>query len=55
MGRLNKSPQKKRSRASIGEFLRDNPIKDSNGINDLVKELILIFLKMALMANWMKS
>jgi putative transposase len=40
MGRRNESPEKKRRRALIGEFLRENPIKDSNDINALVKELI---------------
>ena len=40
MGRRNESPEKKRRRALIGEFLRENPIKDTNDINDLVKELI---------------
>jgi len=40
MGRRNESPEKKRRRALIGEFLRDNPVKDTNDINDLVKELI---------------
>ncbi len=40
MGRRNESPERKRRRALIGEFLRENPIKDSIDINDLVKELI---------------
>lgn len=40
MGRRNESPEKKRRRALIGEFLKENPVKDSNDINDLVKELI---------------
>lgn len=40
MGRRNESPEKKRRRALIGEFLRENPIRDANEINDLVKELI---------------
>ncbi len=40
MGRRNESPEKKRRRALIGEFLKDNPIKDVNDINDLVKELM---------------
>jgi transposase-like protein len=40
MGRRNESPEKKRRRALIGEFLRENPIRDTNDINDLVKELI---------------
>ena len=40
MGRRNESPEKKRRRALIGEFLKENPIKDANDINELVKELI---------------
>lgn len=40
MGRRNEDPEKKRRRALIGEFLKENPIKDSNDINELVKELI---------------
>lgn len=40
MGRRNERPKKKRRRALIGEFLRENPIKDTNDINDFVKELI---------------
>ncbi|MCG8483867.1 MAG: IS256 family transposase [Clostridia bacterium] len=40
MGRRNESPEKKRRRALIGEFLKENPVKDGNDINDLVKELI---------------
>lgn len=40
MGRRDESPEKKRRRALIGEFLKENPIKDGNDINDLVKELI---------------
>lgn len=40
MGRRNESPEKKRSRALIGEFLKANPIKNGNDINELVKELI---------------
>jgi transposase-like protein len=40
MGRRNEDPEKKRRRALIGEFLKENPIKDANDINELVKELI---------------
>lgn len=40
MGRRDESPEKKRRRALIGELLKENPIKDGNDINDLVKELI---------------
>lgn len=40
MGRRNESPEKKQRRALIGEFLKENPIRDANDINDLVKELI---------------
>jgi len=40
MGRRNESPEKKRRRALIGEFLKENSIKDANDINELVKELI---------------
>lgn len=40
MGRRDESPEKKRRRALIGEFLKENPIKEGNDINDLVKELI---------------
>lgn len=40
MGRRNESPEKKRRRALIGEFLKENPINDANDINELVKELI---------------
>jgi transposase-like protein len=40
MGRRNEDPEKKRRRALIGEFLKENPIKSSNDINELVKELI---------------
>ena len=28
----------RRRRALIGEFLKENPIKDTNDINELVKE-----------------
>ncbi|KNZ43462.1 IS256 family transposase [Acetobacterium bakii] len=40
MGRRDESPEKKRRRVLIGEFLKENPIKDGSDINDLVKELI---------------
>lgn len=40
MGRRNESPEKKRRRELIGEFLKENPINDPNDINELVKELI---------------
>lgn len=40
MGRRNESPEKKRRRELIGEFLKENPIQGANDINDLVKELI---------------
>lgn len=40
MGRRNESPEKKQRRALIDEFLKENPIKDANDINELVKELI---------------
>jgi putative transposase len=40
MGRRNESPEKKQRRALIGEFLKENPIRDANDINELVKELI---------------
>lgn len=40
MGIRDESPEKKRRRALIGEFLKENPIKDGSDINDLVKELI---------------
>lgn len=39
MLRRNESPEKKRRRPLIGEFLKENPIKDTNDINKLVKEL----------------
>jgi len=48
MGRRNESPEKKRRRALIGEFLKENPIKDGNDINDLVKELIAQVLENSL-------
>lgn len=40
MGRRNESPEKKRRRELIGEFLKDNPLQGMNDINELVKELI---------------
>ncbi|EGD45834.1 hypothetical protein Cpap_0203 [Ruminiclostridium papyrosolvens DSM 2782] len=40
MGRRNESPEKKRSRKLIGEFLKENPLTGFNDINELVKELI---------------
>ena len=40
MGRRNESPEKKRSRALIGEFLREHPIRSTDDINNLVKELL---------------
>lgn len=40
MGRRNESPEKKRRRELIGEFLKENPLQGMNDINELVKELI---------------
>lgn len=40
MARRNESPEKKRRRELIGEFLKENPLKGMNDINELVKELI---------------
>jgi transposase-like protein len=40
MGRRNESPEKRRRRELIGEFLKENPLKGMDDINELVKELI---------------
>lgn len=40
MARRNESPEKKRRRELIGEFLKENPLQGMNDINELVKELI---------------
>jgi hypothetical protein len=40
MGRRNESPEKRRRRELIGEFLKDNPLQGIDDINELVKELI---------------
>lgn len=40
MARRNESPEKKRRRELIGEFLKENPLNGMNDINELVKELI---------------
>jgi len=48
MGRRNESSEKKRRGALIGEFLKENPIKDGSDINDLVKELIAQVLENSL-------
>lgn len=48
MGRRNESPEKKQRRALIGEFLKENPLKGMNDINDLVKELISQVLEQGL-------
>ncbi len=48
MGRRNESPEKKQRRALIGEFLKENPLKGMNDINELVKELISQVLEQGL-------
>ncbi len=40
MVRRNESPEKKRRRELIGEFLKENPIQGMSDINELVKKLI---------------
>jgi putative transposase len=40
MARRNESPEKKKRRELIGEFLKENPLQGMNDINELVKELI---------------
>ena len=40
MARRNESPEDKRRRELVQGFLKENPIKDPNDIQELMKEMI---------------
>ncbi len=55
MARRNESPEDKRRRELVQGFLKDNPIKDPNDVQEPMKEMIRQVLQGGLKRNWMKN